>query len=350
MKLEDLIKSIEPVNKEASLACKENLDNVAKPVGSLGRLEDFIVKIAGITGSKEIDVSKKALTVYCADNGVVKHGVALHGHPVTTAVVQILSMGKSSVSVMAESCNTDVFVTDIGMVDQVEGIENKKLMKGTDDMTIGPAMTRESAEKAILIGIKKVKELKDKGYRVIATGETGMGNTTSSAAICSVLLGKSVKDVTGPGAGVDSRGLLRKISVIEKAIEVNKPNVLDPIDVLHKVGGLDIAAMAGVFLGGAIYKVPVVMDGFISGTAALLAVKLNPNVRDYIIPSHKSDEPGASYLVEELGVIPIIQASMRLGEGTGAVALLPLLDMAAAVYNKAATYADIMVNKEGSDL
>jgi len=256
-----------------------------------------------------------------------------------------LGCGKASVSVMAKACGADVFNVDVGMVDTVIGLRDCKLMRGTGDMTEGPAMSRKIAVKAVMIGVEMVRELKNKGYRLIATGEAGIGNTTAASAVCAVLLSCSAQEVTGRGAGLDDAGLCRKIAAIEQAITVNKPNAMDSLDVLHKVGGLDIAAMAGVFLGGSLYRMPIVMDGFISGAAALVAVRLRPDVKGYILPSHESEEPGAHFLMKEFGFSPVIQAGMRLGEGTGAVALFPLLDMAQAVYRDAATFADIQVEQ-----
>ena len=343
MNLNDVITSIQPIDAEAAMACIARFDQVAKPIGSLGKFEELLARIAAVTGSADVDIGRKAVVVYCADNGVVQHGVSLHGHEVTTAVARALCSGKASVSVMAKSCGAEVFFIDIGMVDTVDGLRGCKLMRGTNDITEGPAMSRETAEKAVFMGIEMVRELKEKGFRLIATGETGLGNTTTSSAVCAVLLNRSVREVTGRGAGLDDAGLCRKIAAIEQAINCNQPNASDPMEVLHKLGGLDIAALTGIFLGGALYRVPVVMDGFVSGAAALLAVRLCPGVSGYIVPSHESSEPGARFIMEELGFSPVLQAGMRLGEGTGAVALFPLLDMALAVYRDAATYADIQI-------
>ena len=244
---------------------------------------------------------------------------------------------------MAAACGADVFPIDMGMIDQVDGLIPHSIARGTNDISEGPAMTLEQAKQAILTGIHLVKERKEEGYRIIATGEAGIGNTTTSSAILSVLLDVPVEKVTGRGSGLTDDGLLRKQNAIKKALEVNKPDASDALDVLAKVGGFDIAGMTGAFLGGAIYGIPVIMDGFISGVAALLAVKLCPYVKDYILPSHISAEPAGQMLMEALGLDPIIHANMRLGEGTGAVALMPLLDMAAAVYWNAASFDDINV-------
>ena len=332
---------IKPIDEAAARACQARLDQVAKPVGSLGKLETLLTQIAAITGSADLDFSRKAVAVFCADNGVVQSGVAANGHEVTTAVARLMTLGRASVSVMAKTAGAEVFPLDIGMIDTVEGLRSHKLMPGTRDITKEPAMTREIAEAAIDVGIATVKRLKAKGFSLIATGEAGIGNTTTSSAVCAALLGRPAQEVTGRGAGLDDAGLKRKIAAIETAIALSHPDPSDPLDVLRCLGGLDIAAMTGLFLGGAIHRVPIVMDGFISGAAALLAVRLCPGARGYILPSHESGEPGARHLMEALKLSPILQAGMRLGEGTGAVALFPLLDMALAVYQSAATYADL---------
>jgi len=342
--LKSVFSRIQPVDEKAADDCRARFDQVAKPLGSLGKLEELLARIAAITGSAEINLERKAVVVFCADNGVVKRGVAQHSHEVTTAVGRLLHENRASISTMAKSCRADVFAIDIGMIDSVDGLRDCKLMHGTNDITEGPAMDRKTAEKAIGIGIDLVKDLKEQGYRFIATGEVGIGNTTTSSAVCSVLLDRPAHEVTGRGAGLDEAGLICKISAIEQAIRRNRPSPSDPIEVLHTLGGLDIAALTGVFLGGALHRVSVIMDGFISGVAALLAVRLCPAVHGYILPSHQSSEPGARILMEELAFSPILQAEMRLGEGTGAVALFPLLEMALSVYRDAATYADIQIS------
>lgn len=343
MELYNLIKKITPANEKAYDACIYHFDHIAKPVGSLGKLETLLAKVAGASGTPKIDLSKKCVLVFCADNGVLAQGVAQSTHDVTTAIANSLVRHTTSVNTMAAACGADVFPVDMGMIDQVDGLIPHSIARGTNDISEGPAMTLEQAKQAILTGIHLVKERKKEGYRIIATGEAGIGNTTTSSAILSVLLDVPVEKVTGRGSGLTDDGLLRKQNAIKKALEVNKPDASDALDVLAKVGGFDIAGMTGAFLGGAIYGIPVIMDGFISGVAALLAVKLCPYVKDYILPSHISAEPAGQMLMEALGLDPIIHANMRLGEGTGAVALMPLLDMAAAVYWNAASFDDINV-------
>ena len=343
MLLNELLKQISPVNRVAYEDCQHRFDQVAKPIGSLGELETLLARIAAIFGSADIDITKKCVLVFCADNGVADEGVAQSGSEVTTAIASMMTRQKSSICVMAKACNAETFVYDVGMRDTVPGLIPHKFMHGTGNIAIGPAMPREIAIKALELGIDLVGEMKDQGFRLIATGEAGIGNTTTTSAMASVLLEKPVVEVTGRGAGLSDAGLAHKRMVIEQAIAYNSPNSADVLDVLSKIGGLDIATMTGVFLGGAVHGLPVLMDGVISAVAALCATQLNPLTREYIIPSHLSAEPAASLLCQELGFSPIIQADLRLGEGTGAVALFPLLDMTAAVYHQAATFADIAV-------
>lgn len=343
MNLETMIEQILPADKEIYKACEYKWDHIAKPVGSLGKLEELVCNIAAASGTADVDISKKCVLVFCADNGVLAQGVAQSTHDVTTAIARSLVRRTTSVSVMAKACGADVFPVDMGMVDKVEGLLPYSLQKGTADISQGSAMSREDAIKAICTGIELVGMRKQEGYGLIATGEAGIGNTTTSSAILSVILDKPVAEVTGRGSGLTDAGLLRKQKAIEQAIQVNQPDKEDVIDVLSKVGGFDIAAMTGAFLGGAIYHVPVIMDGFISGVAALCAVRLCPEVKGYILPSHISAEPAGQMLMKELGFAPMIHGNMRLGEGTGAVALMPLLDMAVAVYKNAASFDDIQV-------
>jgi len=339
--LEELWKNIRPSNQKAREKCIRNFDHVAKPVGGLGRLEELIEKIAAASGNAEIDILKKCVLAFCADNGVADRGVTESPSEVTTAVANLMVKGISSVCIMAECCGADIFPIDIGMKTTCPGIRDLRLGAGTADISEGPAMTRETAVRGIETGADLVREMKEKGYRLIATGENGMGNTTTSAAMTAVMLGLSAEKVTGRGAGLSDEKLALKKKIVERAVRINHPDAQDPLDILAKLGGFDIAAMTGVFLGGAAYHVPVVMDGLISSVSALTAVRMAPSVRDYIIPSHLSAEPAAEIICSELGIRPVLHADMHLGEGTGAVALFPVLDMAAAVLTKAATYDDL---------
>ena len=344
MELQTILENISAVDFRAAEACQTRLDTIAKPLGSLGKLEGVLCRIAAITGDAKIDLAKKCVLVFCADNGVLARGVAQCGHEVTTNIARSLAAGHASVNVMARTCGADVVVVDMGMVDAVPGLLDYRLGKGTGDISREPAMTEDMARTAILTGIRLAGEAKANGYRIIATGEAGIGNTTSSSAMASVFLNLPVEKVSGRGSGLTDAGLLRKQNAIRQAVQVNHPAADDPLDVLAKVGGFDIAAMTGVFLGGGYHRIPVVIDGLISSVAALCAVRLCPQVRDYMLPSHISAEPAGRLIMEELGLSPILDAHMRLGEGTGAVALFPLLDLAAAVYHEAATFDDLRMD------
>lgn len=343
MGLTELLAKITPFDRDAYDKCIYHFDHIAKPVGSLGKLETLLAAIAGASGDPFLDISKRCVLVFCADNGVLAQGVAQSTHDVTTAIARSLAHKTTSVNAMAMACNTDVFPIDMGMIDTVEGLIPRSVAKGTNDMTLAPAMTKDQALQAILTGVEMVEKRVHEGYRLIATGEAGIGNTTTSSAILSVLLDVPVEQVTGRGSGLSDDGLIRKQTAIKKAIEKNQPDSSDILDVLSKIGGFDIAGMVGAFLGGALYHVPVIMDGFISGVAALCAVKLCPFVKDYLLPSHISAEPAGRMLMQALGFNPVIHADMRLGEGTGAVALIPLLDLALSVYKNAASFDDIQV-------
>lgn len=345
MQVKNLLNNIKPISNEAYDSCIEHFDNVAKPIGSLGHLESLLAKIAAIYNDDDLNIKKKCVLVFCADNGVVAEGVAQSNEKVTTAIAQMMAIKKSSVCIMAQAAGAQVFPIDVGMKDTVDGLLPHKLMPGTANIVEGPAMTMERTLKAIELGISLVKEKQAEGFRLIAVGEAGIGNSTTASAIATVLLARPVIEMTGRGAGLSDEGLERKRAVIEKAIKVNKPNPDDPLEVLSKLGGLDIAAMTGVFIGGGLYGVPIVMDGMISAVAALCAVRLNPQIHNFIIPSHLSAEPAGEPLCRALNLEPILHADMRLGEGTGAVALFSLLDMAAAVYHKAATFTDIAVDE-----
>lgn len=342
MTLDQVIAGITPADMAAMERAKARWDSIAKPLGSLGALEEAVIRIAGMTGSADVDISKRAVVVMCADNGVVAQGVTQTGQDVTAIVTENMSKGDTSVCCMARVAGAQVIPVDIGVARPVAGEKIRQccVRRGTANMTKGPAMTREEAERAVLTGVELVGELKEQGVCLLATGEMGIGNTTTSSAIVSVLLGKDPAEVTGRGAGLTSEGLERKIHAIETAIAVNRPDPADGLDVLHKVGGLDIAGLAGVFLGGALCHTPVLVDGFISSVAALVAARLCPACKDYMLGSHASEEPASRLVLSELGLRPFLYAGMRLGEGTGAVAVMPLLDMGLAVYREMATFED----------
>ena len=334
---------IRPLDEQAMAAARHRLDDIAKPVGSLGALEDAIVRIAGIQRSARVHIGKRAVIVMCADNGVLKQGVAQTPGEITAVMTGVIAARRSSVCLMAAYASADVIPVDIGVARRMRlpGLIDRHIADGTADMTGGPAMTREQAMEAIEAGAALARDCKEQGYQLLATGEMGIGNTTTSSAVASVLLTRDVLDMTGRGAGLSDEGLSRKISAIRRAVAVNAPDPGDAFDVLRKLGGLDIAGLTGVFLGGAKYGVPVLVDGFISAVAALVAVRLCPAAGAYLLASHVSAEPAGQAVLDALALNPMLYAGMRLGEGTGAVALLPVLDMAVKVYDELLTYADI---------
>ncbi len=346
-RLTERLKGIGTPDEAAAQRAQERWDNIAKPLRSLGRLEQAVVRIAGITGSENVVLDKRCVVPMCADNGVVAQGVTQTGSEVTAVVTKNFARGDSSVCCMARSVHADVIPVDIGVQTDIEepGVWNRKVMYGTNDMTQSPAMSREQAEDAILVGMDVVRQLAQDGYQVIATGEMGIGNTTTSAAVASVLLGVPPKTVTGTGAGLSNEGLRRKIAAIEKAIALHRPDPSDPIDVLSKVGGLDIAGMIGTYLGGALYRVPVLIDGVISAVAALLACRICPACHAFMLPTHVSKEPAGQMLLDALQFQPLLTCEMCLGEGTGAVAALALLDVALAVYHGMCTFEETDIEK-----
>lgn len=344
MTLEETMQKIRPVDAAAMAAAKQHWDGLGKPLGSLGRLEKALIQIAGIQRTGDVHIDRKALVIMCADNGVVEEGVTQCGQEVTATVAENFLDEKSCVAIMCRRAGTKICPVDIGMAVDTPRVEKRKIAYGTKNMAKEPAMTREQAIAAIEVGIAKAEELHAQGYEMLATGEMGIGNTTTSSAMTAVYLGLDVETVTGRGAGLSSHGLQRKIHAIKQAIAVNQPDPEDPLDVLAKVGGLDIAGMCGLFLGGAAQRMPVVMDGFISQVAALTAVRLVPECADYILASHVSEEPGANILLKALEKDAFLTCGMRLGEGSGAVALFPILDFASDIYHKMSTFvqADIV--------
>lgn len=340
MKIKDSMIQIESLDEVAKNQCQKRWDSIAKPLHSLGRLEDGIVQIAGIAGTHQVKLDKKALVIMCADNGVVAEGVTQAGSEITALVAENFLDLNSCVCIMANKIGVDVYPIDIGIATDTK-VPSKKVAYGTKNMLYEPAMTKMQAMQAIEVGIDMVFELKEKGYQIIATGEMGIGNTTTSSAIASVLLDLEVEKVTGRGAGLSNARLARKIEVIKQAILKNEPDKRDPLDVLSKVGGYDIAGLVGLYIGGAAAKLPIVMDGFISCVAALIAIRMEPKVLEYILPSHVSKEEAGMLLLEAIGVKPYITCDMCLGEGTGAVALFPLLDMGLAVYTQMSTFEQI---------
>lgn len=349
MRLDELTAKISQPSDDARKRARDHWDSIAKPIGSLGVLEDDIAQIAAITGSARVSLAKRAVVAFCADNGVVAEGVTQSGQEVTAAVARNMALRRSSVCVMAKVASADVVPVDIGIATPVEGVLDRNVMRGTHDLARGAAMSREQAERAVMVGAELAGSLAHDGYDILLCAEMGIGNTTTSSAIVSVLLGAGPEEVTGRGAGLTDAGLRRKVEVISHAVALTAPDPDDPVDALAKVGGLDIAGLVGLCLGGAAHRVPVVLDGFVSMVAALVAVRISPACRPYLIASHLSAEPASQLVVSALELDPPIRGGLRLGEGTGAVCLLPMLDMALALYN-GTTFATTGIDAYERDL
>lgn len=347
MKAEKICDKIKPADTVSMEQARKQWLSVGKPLFSLGKLEDAIVQIAGMKGTPDYHLDKKGLIIMCADNGVVEEGVTQTGQEVTAIVADNFTRRKASVCLMSEVAGVDLYPVDIGMAVDVPSVTRKerKVAYGTRNFAREPAMTEAEVWEAIQTGIHMTEELKAQGYEILATGEMGIGNTTTSSAVASILLNRQAEELTGKGAGLDAKGLQRKITVIKEAAERLRPDPENVIDVLAKVGGLDLAGLTGVFLGGAIHRIPIVIDGWISSVAALCAVRLAVQAKDYMLPSHVSKEPGGQMALDALGFTPFLTCGMFLGEGSGAVALLPLLDMALKVYREMGTFEELCIEK-----
>ena len=332
-------------DKAAMREAEKRQSRLAKPPGSLGRLEELSITLAGITGKVKNEIKEKHILVFCADNGVVDEGVSSAPRSVTFKQTINLTRGKTGAAALAKRFGCKMRVCDVGVDADINdgAVISRKIAYGTKDIAVTAAMTRTQAISAVLTGAELAIESAKSGADVIGVGEMGIGNTTTSSAVLAVLTESRVEDVTGRGGGITDEAYQKKISVIKTAIEINRPDKRDVIDVISKVGGLDIAAMAGAFIGAASVRVPVVIDGFISAVAALSAVRLCPAVRGFLLPSHLSYEIGASKIMAELGLRPLFDFGMRLGEGSGCPLTMAVLDAACAVMNDMATFdeADI---------
>ena len=341
MNFQETCERIKEADPKVLEACRIKWNNVAKPLYSLGVLEKLTAKIGAASGTDSPDIKKRRVLVFCADNGVVEEGVSQSDHTVTTAVAKSLVEGTSNVNLFAKLAGAEVEVYDVGMIDDVSGTICVKELHGTKNLSKMPAMSREEAIHAVEAGIHAAEKAKEDGCGILVIGEMGIGNTTTATAILSVFLGVDPAEICGRGSGLSDEGLQKKIRAIRNGIEGNRPDPNDAIDVLSKVGGCDIAAMCGVILGGAALQIPVVLDGLISGAAALVANAVDPRTKDYMIPSHTSSEPGGSRANAFLGFHAPIDAGMALGEGTGGVMLLPMLDMAFALYEGTHSFENI---------
>ncbi len=340
-RLSAILSAIPGPDAAAAETARAQWNSIAKPIGSLGMLEDAIVRIAALTGDADVRLNRRICTVFCADNGVVAEGVSQCGSEVTTSVATAIAAGTSSICSMARPARVDTLAVDVGMAaPSSDGrVLDRAVRRGTGNIAQGPAMSRAEAARAVLVGVDLVRDLREQGYRIIASGEMGIGNTTTSSAVASVLLDQDPCTMVGRGAGLSDDGLVRKVRAVERALAVNRPRASDPLGVLASVGGLDIAALCGLFIGGARWRVPIIVDGFISSVAALSAVGMSPQVAGALVPSHVSSEPSAALVMDALGFEAPIHAGLHLGEGTGAVCLIPLLDQACALYH-GATFGD----------
>ncbi len=340
--------TIPPIDNAAAQQAGIRQNNLTKPPGSLGRLEKISIQLAGMKADPLPGVSRKAVIVMAADHGVALEGISAFPAEVTPQMVLNFLHGGAAINVLARQAGADVIVVDIGVAADFDpslpGLLHRKVARGTQNMMKGPAMTRAEAEKAIAEGMAVLSSVADNGIDLIATGDMGIGNTTPSSAIVAVMTGLPVAKVTGHGTGIDSAGLAHKIQVIEKAIALNRPEPNDALDVLCKVGGLEIAGLAGVIIAAASCRIPVVVDGFISTAAAMIAEGLVPDVRHYMFASHQSVEIGHQAMHKYLGLNPLINMNLRLGEGTGAVLAFHLIEAASRILREMATFAEAGVS------
>jgi nicotinate-nucleotide--dimethylbenzimidazole phosphoribosyltransferase len=339
--LQEVLKNIKPVDQSRSNAIQAQLDNLTKPQGSLGRLEELAKKYCLITGKDRPTIRNKIIFTFAGDHGVTEESVSAFPKEVTPQMVLNFIRGGAGVNVLAKHAGARVIVVDMGVdyeFEPVDGLEIRKIARGTKNMTKGPAMTRDEAERAVLAGIELVEKYKS-GLDLLGTGDMGIGNTTPSSAIVSVITGTDPEKVTGRGTGIDDQSLKNKVAIIKKAIAVNRPDPKDALDVLAKVGGYEIAGIAGLVLGAALYRIPVVIDGFISTAGALIAAELNPLSKGYMIAAHQSVEIGHRKMLEHMEQIPLLDLNLRLGEGTGAALGMSLVEAGVKILGEMATFA-----------
>jgi len=345
--LEELVNGIEGLDEEAMLGMQKRLDAKIKPTRSLGVLEDIAQQIAGIQRTPYPKITGKAVLLMAGDHGVVAEGVSAAPQEITAQMFYSYIRGGGGINVLAEHAGAELILTDIGIAKPLNPPElmADRVKNGTDNMAHGPAMTRQEALKAILTGAKVAAKAIDSGINLLATGEVGIGNTTPSAALISVFTGYSVEEVTGSGTGLKGEALKHKQEVIKQAIKINQPNPSDPVDTMAKVGGLEIAALTGAILEAAYQRVPIILDGVIAVAAAITAAKLTPLSKYYMISSHSSEERGQGLALEYMGMKPRLYFKMRLGEGTGAALMFPMVEAALKVADKMATFDEANVTK-----
>jgi nicotinate-nucleotide--dimethylbenzimidazole phosphoribosyltransferase len=348
MQLERIIQQIQPLDETAMQLARARQDTLTKPRGSLGRLEEISIQLAGMTANPYPSVERKTVIVMAADHGVVFEGVSAYPAEVTPQMVLNFLRGGAAINVLARQANARVVVVDMGVASEIEDASGelirRKIGLGTANLAKGPAMTREQAMESIQSGIEICEAEIARGTDILATGDMGIGNTTPSAAIACALMNQSPENIVGRGTGVDDAGLKRKIAVIARALDVNKLKAKDALDVLARVGGFEIGGMVGVMLAATANRKPVVIDGFISTAAAMIAVSLAPAARDYMIAAHVSHERGHKLMLEWLGLNPLLDMNLRLGEGTGAALAFHLIDASTRILREMATFDEAGVS------
>lgn len=346
--LADIIEKIKPLDEAAMAQARDRQARLTKPAGSLGRLEELSIQLAGIQGKTIPQIRHKAVIVMAADHGVVAEKIGNWPQEVTGQMVYNFLAGGAAINVLARQTGARIIVVDMGVASQLEPnpqLLSRKVAPGTRNIVLGPAMTDEQAIQAVETGIKLVNDEVGKGLDIVGTGDMGIGNTTSSSAICAVMMGRPISEVTGRGTGISDEQLAHKTEVIKRALAVNRPDAKQPLEVLAKVGGFEIGGLAGVMLGAAANRIPVVIDGFISGAAALIATGLAPGLQDYLIAAHVSAEAGHRLLLKHLGLKPLLDLEMRLGEGTGAALGIFLSETAVRTLEEMATFGDAGVSE-----
>lgn len=346
--LPKLLERIAPPDPAAGARARAHLDRLTKPRGSLGRLEELAWRLVEITGREPPRAGRAVIFTLAADHGVAAEGVSAYPQVVTAQMVENFLRGGAAVNVLARHAGADVRVADFGVAAPLApapGLIVRRIAPGTKNMAEGPAMTREETLAAVEAGIALVRAEGRQGVDLVGTGEMGIANTTAASAITAALTGRTVEAVTGRGTGIDDAAWGRKVAVIRRALEVNRPDPSDPLGVLARVGGFEIAGLVGVIVAGAAARIPVVVDGFIAGAAALVAARLRPAIRHYLLASHRSAEPGHQVVLEDLGLRPFLDLEMRLGEGTGAALLFLLIQAAVKVYGEMATFKSAGVSE-----
>jgi nicotinate-nucleotide--dimethylbenzimidazole phosphoribosyltransferase len=349
--LDKTISKIEKIDYSLAEETQKRLDNLTKPQGSLGRLEDLARQIVEITKIKKPKLAEKVIFTLAGDHGIAEEGVSAYPKEVTPQMVYNFLNGGAGINVLARHVGTRVVVADMGVASDLAAnpqLVIKKIGYGTKNMSKGAAMTKNEAVKSLGAGIEIFEAEFKKGVHIAGTGDMGIANTTPSAAITAVITRKSADEVTGKGTGINDKALFHKIEVIKKAINVNAPDPEDAIDVLSKVGGFEIGGLAGIIIAAASKRVPVVLDGFISGAAALIAYKLEPKTKDYMIAAHCSVERGHRIILDYLGLKPILDLNLRLGEGTGAALAMNIIDAGVKILNEMATFESAGVSEKNA--